>query len=52
VQLSKMTVHNGNGVDITITAPMNALAGDYRFAVRAVLMGTDYNDWPVIAHVQ
>ncbi len=52
VSLSKTQVHNGNGVVMTITAPMNAVDGDFRFAVRAVLQGTDYNDWPVIAHVQ
>jgi hypothetical protein len=52
LSLSKMQVHNGNAVDITLTAPTSAATGDYHFAIRAVLQGTDYNDWPVIAHVQ
>jgi hypothetical protein len=52
VELSRMQVHNGSGVVVTIGVPSDAQTGDYRFVVRAILETNDYNDWPVLVHVQ
>jgi hypothetical protein len=52
VSLSQQQVHNGNGVIVTFTAPSTATAGDFRLVLRAVLEKNDYNDWPILVHVQ
>jgi hypothetical protein len=50
--LSRTDAHNGNALSLTLTAPANAVRGDYHFVVRSVLEPTDFHDWPVIARVQ
>ncbi len=50
-RLSRQTAHNGNGAILSINVPDTASIKDHRIVVRAVLNG-DYNDWPVIIHVQ
>jgi hypothetical protein len=50
--LSRTDAHNGNALSMTVTAPANAVKGDFRFVVRSVLEPTDFHDWPVIARVQ
>ena len=52
VSLSQQQVHNGNGVVVTFTAPNSASAGDFRMVLRAVLDKSDYNDWPILVHVE
>jgi hypothetical protein len=52
VQLSQNPASNGDGVILTFTAPPSAPTGDMRIVVRSVLQDQDYNDWPVILHVQ
>jgi hypothetical protein len=52
VSLSEQQVHNGNGVIVTISAPNSATPGDFRLVLRAVLEKSDYNDWPIVVHVQ
>lgn len=49
--LSQTEAHNGNGLSLTVTAPPNAVRGDFRFVVRSVLAATDFHDWPVIVRV-
>ena len=50
--LSRAEAHNGNGMTMTVSAPANAVRGDFRFVVRSVIDSSDFHDWPVIAHVQ
>jgi hypothetical protein len=45
-------VHNGNCVTLTVNVPKNAVPGDHRIQVRAVLNNGDYNDWPLIIRVK
>jgi hypothetical protein len=52
VSLSQQQVHNGNGVVVTFMVPSNAVTGDFRLVLRAVLEKSDYNDWPILVHVQ
>jgi hypothetical protein len=50
--LSNKTVHNGDGVVLTINAASTVAPGRYPFVVRAELSASDTNDWPVILIVQ
>ncbi len=50
--LSRTEAHNGNALTMTLTAPANAVKGDFHFVVRSVLETTDFHDWPVIVRVQ
>jgi hypothetical protein len=52
VSLSQQQVHNGNGVVVTFSVPTKAIAGNFRLVVRAVFDKANYNDWPVIVHVE
>ncbi len=55
ISFSKNQAHNGNGVFVTFTVPTSAVPGDVRVVLRAVYTdpsGSDYNDWPVIVHVE
>jgi hypothetical protein len=52
ISLSQQQVHNGNGVVVTFSVPSKAITGDYRVVLRAVLEKNDYNDWPILVHVQ
>jgi hypothetical protein len=52
VTFSQTQVHNGNGVIVTFAAPKNAVPGDYLLLLRTVLEKNDFNDWPVITHIQ
>jgi hypothetical protein len=52
VNLSRMQVHNGNAVTMTITAPSNAQSTDVPMILRAVFDATNYNDWPIIVRVK
>jgi hypothetical protein len=52
IDFSKTQVHNGNGVYVTFGTQSKSAVGDYRVVLRAVLQGTQYNDWPVVVHVQ
>jgi hypothetical protein len=52
ISLSQQQVHNGNGVVVTFSVPSNAVTGDFRVVLRAVLEKADYNDWPILVHVQ
>ena len=45
-------MNNGDGVVVTFSAPSKAIAGDVHLVLRAVLEPNDYNDWPVIIHVE
>jgi hypothetical protein len=51
IAFSKLQVHNGNGVYVTFTVPSNATPTDVHVVLRAVYE-SDYNDWPVIVHVE
>lgn len=50
--LSNKTVHNGDGVVLTINVASTVAAGRYPFVVRAELSASDTNDWPVILLVE
>ena len=50
--LSRTEAHNGNALTLAVTAPANAVKGDFHFVVRSVLETTDFHDWPVIVRVQ
>lgn len=52
ISLSQQQVHNGNGVIVTFSTPSKATSGDYRVVLRAVLDKSNYNDWPILVHVQ
>jgi hypothetical protein len=52
VALSQTQVNNGDGIIVTFTVPSNGLTGDYPMVIRSVLETNDYNDWPVIVHVE
>jgi len=52
VSFSQQQVHNGDGVVVTFTVPSKATTGDNWMVLRSVLEQTDYNDWPLIVHVQ
>jgi hypothetical protein len=52
VDLSNTTVHNGNGVILTISAPANATTGDFKVVLRALLESNDYNDWPIFVRIK
>ncbi len=56
ITFSREQVHNGNGVFVTFHVPSSAVPGDVRVVLRAVYTdptsGSDYNDWPVIVHVE
>ncbi len=50
--LSRTEAHNGNALTMTVSAPANAVRGDFHFVVRSVLEPTDSHDWPVIVRVR
>jgi hypothetical protein len=52
VTFSGTQVHNGNGITVTFTVPKIAVPGDYLVLLRTVLEKNDFNDWPVLVHVQ
>ena len=49
---SQNQVNNGDGVVVTFSVPTKAIVQDVHLVIRAVLENNDYNDWPVIVHVQ
>jgi hypothetical protein len=51
ITFSKQQVHNGNGVYVTFNVPSSAAPTDVHVVLRAVFE-SDYNDWPVIVHVE
>ena len=50
--LSRTTVHNGNGIVMTLGATSSAAPGSTRIVVRSTLDASDFNDWPVILTVK
>jgi hypothetical protein len=51
IAFSRQQAHNGNGVFVTFNVPSSAAVGDVHVVLRAVYE-SDYNDWPVIVHVE
>jgi hypothetical protein len=51
IQFSKTTVHNGNGVLMTITAAANAAPQAIPVFLRTTLSPGDHNDWPIILSI-
>jgi hypothetical protein len=52
VAFSQQKVQNGDRVVVTFTAPSTASTGDTWMVIRTVLEKNDFNDWPVIVHVE
>lgn len=52
VTLSQSQVNNGDGIVVTFSVPSNGAVGDYPVVIRSVLSTNDYNDWPVLVHVE
>jgi len=53
VTLSRQQVNNGDGIIVTFSVPATgSYVGDYPMVIRSVLETNDYNDWPVIVHVE
>jgi hypothetical protein len=52
VTLSQTQVNNGDGIIVTFAVPSSGSTGDYAMVIRSVLESNDYNDWPVIVHVE